>query len=141
LQISAKSVILFHVEFICSEFIAVTLRGSKMTPVATQDVNVLSNGVKLVGESLIPGASLLMDGKFVEGAAHTLVGLGARAALGPIGLVVVCTDSFSKSVTNKSLYDYASEAWKSRTFLKSKKVAATEEAATEAVATEEAAAA
>lgn len=104
-----------------------------MTQLANQEVNVLSNGAKLFGESLIPGASLLMDGKFVEGAAHTVIGLGAKAALGPIGLVLVCADSFSKSVTTKSLFSHASEAWKSRTFLKGKAPATEETAVVEEV--------
>jgi len=71
---------------------------------------ILTNGVKLVGEAVVPGASLLMDGKVVDGAAHVLVGLAARLLLGPIGLVVVAADSYSKSVAGKSLWDYASSA-------------------------------
>ena len=62
----------------------------------TPPMNTLSNGVKLVGEALLPGASLLMDGKFADGAAHAVVGLGARLFLGPIGALVVAADSFSK---------------------------------------------
>ena len=74
--------------------------------------NVLANGVKLIGESVLPGASLLLDGKFVNGALHTVAGLGARFALGPVGVVLVCADSYSKSVTDKTLWDHASEAYK-----------------------------
>lgn len=67
---------------------------------------VLTNGAKLVGEALLPGASLLMDGKFVDGAAHMVVGLGARAMLGPIGALLVAADSFSKSVTDRNLWGH-----------------------------------
>jgi hypothetical protein len=67
---------------------------------------MLTNGVKLVGESLLPGASLLMDGRFGEGAIHAVIGYGARIFLGPLGLVIVAADSFSKSVTDQNLWDY-----------------------------------
>jgi len=83
---------------------------------AQQDsgMNVISNGAKLVGETLLPGASLLMDGKFVNGVAHTAIGLGAKMALGPIGLLLVCADSFSKSTTDKFIWDHVSDLVKSR---------------------------
>lgn len=74
--------------------------------------NVLVNGAKMIGETVLPGASLLLDGKFVNGAVHTVAGLGARIALGPIGVALICADSFSKSVTDKNLWDHASEAYK-----------------------------
>ena len=71
------------------------------------DLRTLTNGVKLVGEALLPGTSLLMDGKLADGAAHAVVGIGARLALGPIGALVVADDSFSKSVNDKNLWEYA----------------------------------
>ncbi len=73
--------------------------------------NVLANGAKLIGETVLPGASLLLDGKFVNGALHSVAGIGARLALGPIGVALICADSFSKSVTDKNLWDHASEAY------------------------------
>ncbi|MGZ8998773.1 MAG: DUF6072 family protein, partial [Allosphingosinicella sp.] len=48
-----------------------------------------------------------MDGKLADGAAHAVVGIGARIALGPIGALVVAADSFSKSVTDKNLWEHA----------------------------------
>jgi hypothetical protein len=74
--------------------------------------NIFSNGAKLIGEAVLPGASLLLDGKFVNGAVHSVAGLGARAALGPIGVALICADSFSKSVTDKFLWDHMSDAYK-----------------------------
>jgi hypothetical protein len=71
---------------------------------------MVTNGVKLVGESVLPGASLLLDGKVPSGLVHALVGFGARAAFGPIGLLVVAADSYSKSVTNKHLWVHVSDA-------------------------------
>jgi hypothetical protein len=64
------------------------------------------NSVKLVGEALLPGTSLLIEGKFVEGAVHTALGLGARAVLGPVGCMIIAGDSFSKSVTGKNLWQH-----------------------------------
>jgi hypothetical protein len=68
--------------------------------------SVFANGVKLVGETFIPGASLMLDGKLGNGAAHAVAGLGARIVLGPIGLVLVAADSYSKSVSGKYLWDH-----------------------------------
>lgn len=73
--------------------------------------NVLANGAKIIGETVLPGASLLLDGKFVNGALHSVVAIGARLALGPAGVILVCADSFSKSVTDKNLWDHATEAY------------------------------
>ena len=46
----------------------------------------MENAVKLVGEMIVPGASLLIDGKILQGGAHAVVGSIARAALGPLHL-------------------------------------------------------
>lgn len=90
--------------------------------------NVLANGAKLIGETILPGASLLLDGKFVNGAAHSVLGLGARVALGPIGVALICADSFSKSVTDKFLWDHMSDAYKFTTEKRAAAKAAKEEA-------------
>jgi len=94
----------------------------------TNPSDILSNGVKLVGEAVLPGASLLLDGKFINGAAHSVLGLGARAALGPIGVALICADSFSKSVTDKFLWDHMSDAYKFTTEKRAAAKAAKEEA-------------
>lgn len=75
---------------------------------------VFANGVKLVGEAVVPGASLMLDGKVVNGAAHAVVGLAARLAIGPAGLVLVAADSYSKSVSDKYLWEHARELWEKR---------------------------
>jgi hypothetical protein len=64
---------------------------------------VVKNGVKLVGELILPGTSLLMDENIRSGVAHAAVGLLARAALGVPGLMLVAANSFAQSVTGKSL--------------------------------------
>ena len=65
----------------------------------------LANGVKLVGETILPGTSLLMDGNVKSGAAHAVTGLVARALVGPVGWGLIAANSFSKSVSNKGLLD------------------------------------
>lgn len=101
--------------------------------------NVLANGTKLIGETVLPGASLLLDGKFVNGALHSVAGIGARIALGPIGVVLVCADSFSKSVTDKNLWDHASGAYQANVEKRAAAKAAKEEAKAAADAEKEAA--
>ena len=74
----------------------------------------LSNGMKLVGETLLPGSSLLIDGRVTEGAAHAVVGLVARTLLGPIGWGLAAANSYSKSVSDQGLLDLAKGAVNSR---------------------------
>lgn len=73
---------------------------------SAEQSNVLANGVKLVGEALLPGASLLLDGNLRNGVAHAVIGIGARVALGPVAMLVVAADSYSKSVTQKYLWQH-----------------------------------
>ncbi len=81
----------------------------------------ISNGVKLVSETVLPGSSLLLDGRVKEGAAHMAAGLAARVFLGPIGWGIVAANSFSKSVSDQGLVDIASDvAGSARAAIKSK---------------------
>ena len=98
----------------------------------SNDLNVLTNGAKLVGEAVLPGASLLMDGQFLSGAAHAVVGIGARIAIGPAAVLLVCADSFSKSVTDKSLFTHAKDALEARKLARAEKAIAKAEAAAQA---------
>jgi len=61
------------------------------------------NAVKLVGEAVLPGASLLMDGKVAHGGAHMIAGVLAKALLGPVGLVLVIANSYASSTTGQNL--------------------------------------
>ena len=67
---------------------------------------VVENGVKLVGERILPGTSLMMDGDIKGGLAHAAIGLLARAAFGPVAWFAVAADSYSRSVTGKGLIDH-----------------------------------
>lgn len=75
---------------------------SVLTSPATQ------NAIKLVGESFLPGASLMMNGQIAQGGAHMLVGAVAKMLLGPIGVAVVIGNSFSSATTGKNLLQHLS---------------------------------
>jgi hypothetical protein len=61
------------------------------------------NAIKLAGEAILPGASLLMDGQILHGGLHLLAGAVAKAFLGPVGIAVVIANSYSNSTTGKNL--------------------------------------
>jgi hypothetical protein len=63
------------------------------------------NAIKLAGEALLPGASLLMDGQILHGGLHLLAGAVAKAFLGPVGIAVVIANSYSNSTTGKNLLE------------------------------------
>ena len=94
----------------------------------SNDLNTLTNGAKILGESVIPGDSLLMDGQFINGAAHAAVGIFARIAMGPLAVALVCADSFSKSVTDKFLWDHVKDGIEARKQAKAAKAAEQTEA-------------
>ncbi|BCQ27157.1 hypothetical protein NK8_53460 (plasmid) [Caballeronia sp. NK8] len=79
------------------------------TPAVVRSTSPATNGVKLVGEAFVPGASLLMDGNVVNGAAHVAAGIGIKMLFGPVGLLLAAADSYSKSVTDKYLWNHVSD--------------------------------
>src|SRR5438270_12748359 len=75
-----------------------------------QEQSVLGNGLKLLGEAFITGASELLEGKLASGAAHFLIGGAATVALvhlspvlAGVTVLAIKADSYSRSVNNKSL--------------------------------------
>lgn len=65
------------------------------------------NVAKLVGEVVVtPGASLLADGNIAAGGLHVVLGVAARVFLGVPGILLVAANSYSKSVTKKSLLQH-----------------------------------
>src|SRR6266446_3538501 len=72
----------------------------------TLDIEVLNNGVKLVGEAIVPGAALLMEKNVGSGLAFTALGeLGGMAAgsvFGPLGYILArygaSAASFAQSI-------------------------------------------
>jgi hypothetical protein len=65
---------------------------------------VADNAIKLLGECFAPGASLLIDGKILPGAAHLVVGTLLRLAIGPVGYGLVIANSYASSTTGKNLF-------------------------------------
>jgi hypothetical protein len=79
---------------------------SSQSPPQTKAVQ---NAVKLAGEAILPGASLLMEGQVAKGGAHVLAGFLATMLLGPIGLVAVIANSYSQSTTGKNVLKHFSK--------------------------------
>ena len=73
---------------------------------------LLSRGLKIAGETVAPGASLLLDGQVVPGVTHFLAGMLARAAFGPVGIILVAANSYSRSVSGKGLLEQFTAATK-----------------------------
>ena len=72
---------------------------------------VIKHGVELAGDTLLaPGTSLLLEGRVIEGSLHVIVGLAARALLGPIGWLAVAANSYASATTGKNLFQQATQA-------------------------------
>ncbi len=66
--------------------------------------NITMKGLKLLGETLLlPGSSLLIDGKVKKGALHAGAGILAGALFGGPAVILVAANSLSLSLTGKSL--------------------------------------
>lgn len=67
----------------------------------------VQNGIRLLGETVVmPGASLILDGKIGEGAIHAVLGLAAKALLGPPVWMLIAANSYSKCVSGRNLYEH-----------------------------------
>jgi hypothetical protein len=69
-------------------------------------IGMLTNGAKLIGESVLPGTSLIMDGNLVNGAAHVAVGALAATFVAPWAVLLVAADSLSTSISGKNLWEH-----------------------------------
>jgi hypothetical protein len=58
---------------------------------------------QLASEFLVPGASNYINGDFVTGGLHTLLGLAVRSVLGFPGMMIVSANSFAKATTGRNL--------------------------------------
>lgn len=65
-----------------------------------------TKAVKIVGETLAPGASLMLDGDMKGGTLHLAGGILARTAFGPLGWFYMAADSYSKSTTGKHFHQH-----------------------------------
>jgi hypothetical protein len=81
---------------------------TKVTQTSDESAGETSNGVKLLGEVIVPGASQFIDGNIRSGSLHLLGAVAAVTMLGgPGGLLIsalVRGNSFTSSTLNKTLY-------------------------------------
>lgn len=62
--------------------------------------------VKVVGEGVVPGVSLLLDGDIKGGTLHFAGGVIGRMVFGPLGWIYAAADSYSKSQTGKHFHQH-----------------------------------
>jgi len=69
----------------------------------------IENGVKMLGEFVLPGGGLMLEGRVGAGLLHTAVGLVSLALLGPIagpiGRLLVSANSYSQAVGYRNVVD------------------------------------
>jgi hypothetical protein len=88
--------------------VAALMRGDPAMP---NDENVVSNAVKLFGETVLPGASLIVSGRVGAGLLHTALGIASTAVLGPVGMFgrvvpfLIAANSFNRSVNDRNLWE------------------------------------
>lgn len=81
---------------------AETKKGSAAAEASRGDV--LGRGVRILAEANVaPGASRFLDGEIKSGFAHLGLGILGRALLGGVGVALVAANSYSRSVTGRSL--------------------------------------
>ena len=88
------------------------LEGNKMGETNSTQTpgKLLVNGAKVLGEvAIVPGASLIVDGEVKSGILHAAGGLLGLAVLGPVlgplTWLAVGADSYSRSVSGKTIVD------------------------------------
>ena len=78
------------------------------TQTTTESASATGNGIKLLGEVVVPGASQFIDGNIKSGGLHLLGSIAAMAMLGgPGGLLISALlrgNSFTTSTLHKPLY-------------------------------------
>lgn len=78
------------------------------TQTTTESTSATGNGIKLLGEVVVPGASQFIDGNVKSGSLHLLGSVAALAMLGgPGGLLVSALlrgNSFTSSTMHKPLH-------------------------------------
>jgi len=71
--------------------------------------NPVVTGIQVVGEYMFPGGSNLVKGDFKQAAIHAGTGLLAGALFGPLGLLLVKTNSLSVALTDRGLTENLNE--------------------------------
>ena len=62
--------------------------------------------VDLAGEYLVPGGSNLIEGNYLQGAIHAVLGLLAKSVFGLPGLILVSANSFTKANTGRHIHQH-----------------------------------
>jgi hypothetical protein len=76
----------------------------------SESQSVVGNGLKLVGEVVVPGASELLEGRIGSGLVHNLLAVGAISllsgmpVLAGLAALAVRANSYSRSVTGQNLF-------------------------------------
>jgi hypothetical protein len=84
------------------------MASEKETP---SPANEVVNAVKLVGDLVVlPGISLLMQGKVPQGGAHAILGFLAARTLGtvagPVCWILLAANSYAKATSGSYLHEY-----------------------------------
>jgi hypothetical protein len=66
---------------------------------------IIGRGLRILGETRVPGASQILDGKLKSGVFHIIAAVAARALIGGVGVALVAADSYSKSTSGKGLLE------------------------------------
>lgn len=66
----------------------------------------IKTAVQLGSEFVVPGGSNFIKGDIKTGGLHLLLGLAAGALLGPIGVLAVGANSFSRATTGQNVYEH-----------------------------------
>ena len=73
------------------------------------DDRILTNGVKLLGETFItPGSSLILEGRVGAGLLHGALGIAAVSLMGPLGplaRLLIAANSYSRSIADQNLWE------------------------------------
>ncbi|HST21995.1 MAG TPA: DUF6072 family protein [Blastocatellia bacterium] len=66
----------------------------------------LKTGIDFASELVVPGGSNLVEGNFVQGGIHVVLGILAKSMFGLPGLIAVSANSFTKATTGRHLYEH-----------------------------------
>jgi hypothetical protein len=66
----------------------------------------LKNTLQFASEFVVPGGSNFINGDLKQGAIHLVAAVAAGAFLGPLGVILVGANSFTKATTGHHVYEY-----------------------------------
>jgi hypothetical protein len=66
----------------------------------------LKNTLKFASEFVVPGGSNFLNGDLKQGAIHLIAGAAAAVLLGPVGVILVGANSFTKATTGHHVHEH-----------------------------------